>query len=46
MTIMMNIDRNKVIYPDFDINVLYKCRDGHDDMPMVDLDKKLPPRNL
>ena len=32
----MKVDRNKVICPDFDRNVLDVCRDDHDELTLVD----------
>ena len=31
----MNVDSNKVICPDFSSNILYGCRDDHDELPLV-----------
>ena len=32
----IKVDSNKVICPDFGRNVLYRCRDDHDELPLVD----------
>ena len=44
--IRIKVDRNKVICPDFGRNVLYGCRDYHDELPLVDLVIKIPPCQL
>ena len=42
----MKVDSHEGICPEFDRNVLYVCRDDHDDMPLVDLSMNLPPGQI
>ena len=39
----MNVNSNKGICPDFIRNVLYGCRDDHDELPLVYPSMNLPP---